>query len=305
MNARKRFEIHVGTVLHSHGEFDVIDCETCGFKHIIPLPSEEELCVIYKHEYHVKDKPLMLTHQLEDKDWLETVNNTRLEKLEDYLGGVGSILDVGCGNGFFLTQAQQRGWDVTGIEPSMQAAAYAQSQGLHVLCTTFDDQSASTLDHYDVIHLGDVLEHVPDPVAVLQRSFAQLNPNGLIAIGVPNEYTPIQKILHEDLDTRPWWVAPPHHINYFDEKTLSSLLTRCGFSPFHSEVSFPMELFLLMGQNYLDDPECGRACHAMRKTLELNLTRSGNRDVLDHLYHCFAQVGMGRTLFIIARKTIS
>ncbi|WP_432738062.1 class I SAM-dependent methyltransferase [Maridesulfovibrio sp. FT414] len=302
MSDRKCWTEHSGQVLHSKDGFDVIDCECCGFKHIIPLPSEEELREIYKHDYHVKDKPLMLEHQLEDREWLDATNNARLEKLEEFLGRKGRILDVGAGNGFFLQRAADRGWEAKGVEPSDKAAEYAGSQGLDVDCAVFDRSSAASLGLFDVIHLGDVMEHLPDPAGMLELCRDTLAPGGLIAVGVPNEYTPVQKILNRDMKVRPWWVAPPHHLNYFDRESLENLLTRTGFSPMHAEVSFPMELFLLMGRNYLDNPELGRECHAMRKELEMSLTRTGNRKFLDKLYTCFAEAGMGRTVLMVARK---
>lgn len=289
-------------VLHSVGDFDVIDCESCGFKHIIPIPNEEELRDIYKHDYHVKDKPLMLEHQLEDHEWLTSINNARLETLGKLLGKTGKILDVGSGNGFLLQQAQDRGWTGKGVEPSEKAADYSRKQGLDVSCSVFDETCAEKIGKFDVVHLGDVMEHLPDPAGMLELCSKVLKPGGLIAVGVPNEYTPVQKILNEDMDVRPWWVAPPHHLNYFDKESLEKLMKRCGYTPRHSEVSFPMELFLLMGRNYLDNPELGRECHAMRKELELNLTNTGNRKFLEKLYNCFADLGLGRTILVVAEK---
>ena len=302
MSDRKCWTEHSGIVLHSKDGFDVIDCEACGFKHIIPLPNEEELRKIYKHDYHVKDKPLMLQHQLEDREWLDATNDARLAKLEKLLGGTGRILDVGAGNGFFLQKAKERGWVIKGVEPSDKAAEYTRTQGLDVECRVFDRECADSLGLFDVIHLGDVLEHLPDPAAMVELCRYSLDSGGLIAVSVPNEYTPVQEILNKGMGIKPWWIAPPHHLNYFDRDSLEKLLERKEFIPIHSEVSFPMELFLLMGRNYLDTPALGRECHAMRKELELNLTKTGNRHLLDKLYDCFAEAGMGRTVLVVARK---
>ncbi|WP_027723102.1 class I SAM-dependent methyltransferase [Maridesulfovibrio zosterae] len=302
MNDRKCWNDHSGMVLHSAEGFDVIDCESCGFKHIIPIPNEDELREIYKHDYHVRVKPLMLQHQLEDQSWLDATNEARLETIERMLGKAGKFLDIGSGNGFLLQTAQKRGWTVKGVEPSYKAAEYSCSQGVDVSCSTFDSECAASLGKFDVVHLGDVLEHLPDPTCMLDLCKQVLIPGGLIAIGVPNEYTPVQKILTEDMNFRPWWVSPPHHINYFDKNSLEKLLEQYGYTSIHSEVSFPMELFLLMGRNYIDNPDLGRECHAMRKELELNLTKSGNRKFLDKLYECFAEAGMGRTVLVVAQK---
>jgi len=108
--------------------------------------------------------------------------------------------------------------------------------------------------------------------------------------------------MNDDLGEKPWWLAPPHHINFFNRSSLEKLVRRLDFEPLHYEVTFPMELFLLMGKNYLHDPEQGRDCHAMRKALELNLTGTGNRDVLDKLYNCFAEAGFGRHAVLMAGR---
>ncbi|WP_421900035.1 methyltransferase domain-containing protein [Maridesulfovibrio sp.] len=302
MSDRKCWIDHSGIVLHSVNGFDVIHCESCGFKHIIPIPDEEELERIYKHEYHVKDKPLMLQHQLEDADWHEATNKARLESIEKQLKRKGSILDIGSGNGFFLKQAVEMGWQTKGVEPSDKAVKYCNSIGLDVVHGVFDQQCADSIGKFDVVHLWEVLEHLPDPIAMLALCRQVLNPGGMIVVGVPNDYNKLQKIMSEDLGEKPWWLAPPHHINFFNRSSLERLLRRLDFEPLHYEITFPMELFLLMGKNYLQDPELGRECHAMRKELELNLTRTGNRDVLDKLYNSFAEAGFGRHALLMAGK---
>lgn len=302
MSDRKCWIDHSGIVLDTINGFDVIHCESCGFKHIIPIPSEDELKRIYKHEYHVKDKPLMLQHQLEDADWHEATNKARLETIEKKLGRTGTLLDIGSGNGFFLKQAVEYGWQAKGIEPSDKAVEYCESIGLDIIHGVFDQKCADSIETFDVIHLWEVLEHLPDPAAMLALCRQALNPGGLIIIGVPKDYNKLQKIITENMDEKPWWLAPPHHINFFNRSSLERLLRRFNFEPLHYEISFPMELFLLMGKNYLHDPELGRECHAMRKELELNLTRTGNRDVLDKLYNSFAEAGFGRHAVLIAKK---
>lgn len=302
MKDRKCWIDHSGIVLHSTEDFDVIECESCGFKHIIPIPDEEELRSIYKHEYHVKDKPLMLQHQLEDEEWHAETNRARLATIENKLKRKGSLLDIGSGNGFFLKNAKEKGWQTKGIEPSDKAVDYCNSIGLDVVHGVFDQQCADSIGQFDVLHLWEVLEHLPDPAGMLALCRQVVAPGGLIVVGVPNDYNSLQKILNEDLGEKPWWVAPPHHINFFNRRSLEKLLLRNGFNPVHHETSFPMEIFLLMGKNYLDDPELGRDSHAMRKALELNLTRTGNRSVLDKLYKSFADAGFGRHTLIIAEK---
>ncbi|TIH17300.1 class I SAM-dependent methyltransferase [Marinifilum sp. JC120] len=302
MSDRKCWIDHSGIVLDSIDGFDVIHCESCGFKHIIPIPDEEEMSRIYTRDFHAEYKPLMIQHQLEDQEWHTATNKARLQVIEKQLGRKGSLLDVGSGTGFFLKDAVNQGWKSKGVEPSDMAVEYSRSQGLDIEHAFFNQKCADSIGRFDVVHLWEVLEHLPDPAAMLSLCRQVLNPGGLIVIGVPNDYNKLQKIMTEDMDEKPWWLTPPHHINFFNRSSLERLLRRLDFEPLHYEITFPMELFLLMGKNYLQNPELGRECHAMRKELELNLTRSDNRDVLDKLYSSFAEAGFGRHAVLMAGK---
>ncbi len=147
-----------------------------------------------------------------------------------------------------------------------------------------------------------VLEHIPDPAALLALAHGQLDDGGLLCVVVPNDFNPFQLVARDHLEFNPWWVAPPHHINYFNFSSLQKLLERCGFEVIHKEATFPIDMFLLMGDNYIGNDELGRACHGKRKMLELNLSRAGMAEIKRHLYQSLANIGLGREVVLIARK---
>lgn len=91
------------------------------------------------------------------------------------------------------------------------------------------------------------------------------------------------------------------HTNYFDCKSLARLVERCGFSVAHQEATFPIDMFLLMGNSYSGNDELGRACHGRRKKLELALSKGGTGNLLGNLYAQLAQVGVGREILMIAQ----
>jgi SAM-dependent methyltransferase len=149
--------------------------------------------------------------------------------------------------------------------------------------------------------MNEVLEHVPDPRAVLAVVDALLEPGGLVALMVPNDYSPFQRALRDACGFDPWWVAPPHHVNYFDVESIQRLLAE-RFEVASVETSFPIDLFLLMGDNYVGDDDLGRACHAKRKTFETNLARAGLTPLKIEIYRALAKLGVGRDVFVVARK---
>ncbi len=88
-------------------------------------------------------------------------------------------------------------------------------------------------------------------------------------------------------------MAPPHHLNYFDFESLSSLVTRLGFEVRERSTSFPMELFLLMGLDYTKDSDLGRACHNQRKRFDLSLEHAGFKETRRAFYRALAAAGLG------------
>ena len=122
-------EHHNGKVVDSLDGFDVIECNKCQFKHIMPLPTEKELTQFYSEEYFQKDRSTYIDEIHEDIEWWELVFNDKYDSFEELLPiDRRSLLDLGCGYGHFLSVGQKRGWEVTGIEPSLTAYNYCKKE---------------------------------------------------------------------------------------------------------------------------------------------------------------------------------
>ncbi|MDP2676857.1 MAG: class I SAM-dependent methyltransferase [bacterium] len=293
---------HRGIVLDSVNGHDVIECEACGFKHIIPIPSDKVLHDLYREEYYTAEKPLYFKRMEEDLDWWNITYTMRLAIFEKYLSkDRRQLLDIGSGPGYFLLQAKKRGWDGTGIEPSRQASAYSKKRGLTIIESFLNKNTAKELGGFDVIHMSEVMEHLPDPFLMIQLSYDLLRPGGLVCVVSPNDYSPLQKLLRKDHAYKPWWVVPPHHINYFDFGSIARLLQKNSFDVIEKIGTFPMEFFLLAGENYVGNDVLGRAVHEKRKNFETNLYKSDQK-YLEELYRSFAQKGIGREFIVIGKK---
>lgn len=293
---------HCGEVIDSKQGFDVIECETCGFKHIVPIPTAHEMGKYY-YEQFLRERPLYVDRFHEDLDWWKMVYAEKYEMLEEYLPSkCRRILDIGCGLGLFLQEGKERGWETLGIEPSQQAAEYARHLGLKIVEETFSRKHVEELGRFDVVHMHEVLEHVPNPTDQLQLVHRLLEPNGLLWVVVPNDYNPLQRALREQLGFKPWWVAPPVHINYFTFESLERLLCSLGFCVLLKTATFPMEVFLLMGDNYVGNDALGRTCHGRRKRFELNLKLGGLDALKRALYATLAEHGVGREIVMLAKQ---
>lgn len=294
---------HNGIIIENANGFGIKDCADCGFIHIDPIPSAKELDSVYSEEYYTEEKPQFIARVIEDLKWWDSVYDDRYDFFESRLPfSRRAVLDIGCGPGYFLKRGMERGWNGVGIEPSRQAARHAAGLGVDVRNAFFNEETASTLGKFDAVHLSEVLEHVPDPAQVLNTAFGLMNGGGVICCVVPNDYSPVQKVLTERLDYDPYWLAPPHHINYFSFSSLSGLLERTGFKVVHSTAMFPIDFFLLMGDNYIGDDALGRASHARRKRLDLMLGEPQLKAFKKELYELMARHGIGREMVVYGVK---
>jgi SAM-dependent methyltransferase len=98
---------------------------------------------------------------------------------------VGRVLDVGCATGTFLEVARSRGFEGLGVELSPESLAWCRSRGLPVVPGPVE-QAGLPQRRFDIIHLGDVLEHLPDPAVTLRFLRGLLRDQGLIVISTPN-----------------------------------------------------------------------------------------------------------------------
>ncbi|MDH5216073.1 MAG: class I SAM-dependent methyltransferase [Gammaproteobacteria bacterium] len=294
---------HTGVVVDEKDGYKVVDCIACQFKHVIPLPSEQELKQVYQEEYYKDEKPQYVAHYLEDKDWWDSVYAERYQVFSQYVPtNSRKVVDIGAGPGLFALRGQELGWEVVAVEPSKQAALHIRELGVEVVEAFIDDKLVEKLDTYDVVHTSAVLEHIPNPREFLLKAARLLKPEGIMCIVVPNDYNIIQNALRDSLGFRPWWLAPPHHINYFNFDSLAGLVESCGMEVVERTTTFPIDAFLMMGDNYIDDPSLGRMCHAKRKAFELNMERAGLGNIKSELYRTLAEKGIGREVVLYCRR---
>lgn len=295
--------MHRGKVLCKKDSFEIIDCADCSFVHLNPIPRENELKEFYEKQYYKekRDKLKIPKKVVKEKLWYEKVVwKDRLDVFDENVRKYPKrLLDVGCGYGHFLKFMKENAWKVTGVEPSPVACKYAKSLNLEVFNMTIKEfKSQFKKQHFfDAINLDSVLEHLPNPKEVLEISKDLLKNNGVIHVTVPNDFNLFQLQANKVVSKPSWWIAIPDHINYFNFETLEKLLEKGGFEIILRTTSFPMELFLLMGDDYVRNDQIGSLCHQKRMNLELNLPNSVRRK----LYQKLASLGLGRECMVYGK----
>lgn len=291
-------------------QYRVVADPEYGYLRADPLPTPEEVAEFYLKEFYGAIPPERNDSALASQD--ETFNRIRFgmirEKVIGHLGSLAGkrLLDIGCGYCQALLYFEGLGMQVRGVDPAPEAVRYGIERRLTVRQGGVEDEEAlSEGGPFDLVLLLNVLEHLRRPADLLHTlRHRVIGKGGLLVIDVPNEYNDFQVAADEEYGLRQWWFTPPNHINYFSPSTLSALLAACGYEVLGMEASFPMEMFLLMGDNYVGDPDLGRACHHKRIRFEETLVRRGKMDTLRRFYEAMAECGLGRQVIMYARPVL-
>ena len=281
-----------------------------GFLQIHPTPNPDEITRFYTEEFYSGDykrfNDSSLEVQMEDLDFYHAHYQDMCDSFPEVLGrslqGL-EVLDIGCGWGQALLYFQKKGMNVYGFDPAPEAVEYVKKQKVNALVAGMNKMDVFKGKRFDVVTLLNVLEHLADPVAILKEIRSSvLKKGGLVAIEVPNEFNAFQTAANDLYNLQEWWVAPPGHLNYFNPSTLANLLEGTGFQVKLKEASFPLEMFLLYGDQYVGNPKLGQQCHKKRVAFEMNLRKMGKGPVLRQFYRTLADQNLGRQVFVIGQS---
>ena len=137
------------------------------------------------------------------------------------------LLDVGCSSGALLRVAKECGYDASGAEPARQAADTARALGFEVFPGFLQDARFPD-NHFDVITLFEVIEHLLDPQELLVEILRILKPGGILLIGTGNAGSWTVGFMGADWE---YFDIRSHggHISFFNPKSMRILAEKCGF----------------------------------------------------------------------------
>jgi len=279
-----------------------------GFYQVTPSPSEEEILKFYSNEFYTDEyknfNDSSLEVQLKDKEFFHGKWNDIYEnfvEINKKFKNKADILDVGCGWCQALLFFKAKGYNCFGFDPAIEAVEYGCKKGLKIKHAGLKTVDVFEGRKFDIISLFNVFEHLSDPVIKLKQIKSILNEDGILVIDVPNDFNQFQLAGKEMHQLKEWWVQSPIHLNYFSNDSLINLLNKMGFEVKISESSFPLEMFLLFGDNYIKDPKLGDSCHKRRVAFEQNLRSQGKSHTLKKFYRSLASLNLGRQVAVYAK----
>jgi 2-polyprenyl-3-methyl-5-hydroxy-6-metoxy-1,4-benzoquinol methylase len=214
--------------VHTGHAFDAPDapilrCASCNFLFLYPQPSDETLRGIYTENYFLGALNEQLRiHVAAEKT---TTAELYLDQLARHGIRGGRLLEVGCGDGYLLSAAERRGFEVVGVEYSEHAARRARARLTRgqVLVGEISDLNLPA-EAFDVCVLADVIEHVRDPRSFLATVRDRLKPGGGLLVATPSTDSWSARLMRSR-----WMEFKTEHMSYFSRHTMESLLSQTGF----------------------------------------------------------------------------
>jgi 2-polyprenyl-3-methyl-5-hydroxy-6-metoxy-1,4-benzoquinol methylase len=192
-------------------------CPACGFVQLLNDPQ-----VPYDDTYIHQELSITLESAL--------VGFAARERLASVVqcvppGPEKSFLDIGMGDGLLLSLAERAGYATFGLDVNPSGVALARDKfGLRAEISLEPLPRAFPERTFDVIHLNEVIEHIPDPMAVFHWCRQRLAPSGYLVVQTGN-ITSLASRLNGDR----WDYLRPMHVSYFSTRTLQAALHRAGF----------------------------------------------------------------------------
>ena len=202
----------------------LVRCRQCGLVYVDPRPLA--VAADYEEEFFLREyKDVYGVDYITDRENITCLARGRLDAIERHQQG-GKLLDVGCAAGFLLDEARSRGWQTKGVEISRFASEFARWE-LKLDVFTGCLEAAKLPDReFDAVVLYFVLEHLRNPLALLQEICRILKPGGLLSVAVPNIAG-----LYFRLNRKAWIAERVRHQSHFYEfspRTLRLMLGRAG-----------------------------------------------------------------------------
>lgn len=200
-----------------------VKCKKCGLIYANPLPSAKVLDTYYS--VIAKEKFGGIYGNIDDRfEFLASMSNKRLEKIERYTGEVKTILDIGTGIGIFTGIALDRGWQAEGLELTPEDCEYAKHKfDLELKKENFyrfkEDRQ------YDAATLFEVIEHLRYPLKDLKQIYKLIKDNGILVIATPIQDSLYGKKMKEN---NVFWNVVTH-LSYFTREVMINYLEEAGF----------------------------------------------------------------------------
>lgn len=196
--------------------YRIVQCNTCGLLRSDPVLDSATMNELYRASTFDYGEEL---------DGLRVTYGAALDAAAARAGGRRSMLDIGCGSGFVLEVARDRGFtDPRGVEPSADAIAKADPSVRGAIVEDVMRAGLFEPETFDVVTLFQVLDHLPDPVGLLKACLEAMRPGGVILAFNHNAAAWSARLLKERSP-----IVDVEHTYLYTPDTMRRLFSAAGF----------------------------------------------------------------------------
>jgi 2-polyprenyl-3-methyl-5-hydroxy-6-metoxy-1,4-benzoquinol methylase len=279
-----------------------------GFFQVYPTPSQKELEEYYTKKYY--QAPTVATYSKHYNEEELRLTQIAAEVADSVLKSTSlntnsNLFDIGCGEGFFMSFLEQLGWSVYGTDYS-EAGIKAQNPQLLSKMTVGNaeldlNRRIAEGQKFKLVNLGNILEHVTDPIYFIRMIKQLIDTDGVLRIVVPNDTSELQALLKSLGKSNDEWYSAPDHLSYFNFNSLTNFITKEGFNVIDSYGDFPIEMFLMNDfSNYYNIKESGPQAHLSRVKI-MNFVRDQGLDIYMEWSKTLAKTKLSRSCIIYCK----
>jgi len=162
----------------------VVSCTDCGLLYRNPRPAAQAVTKAYATEHY--DEAYLRAELTAHRCWART----KVPLLARYLAKSATrsrprVLEVGSFVGGFLLEGQNQGWDMVGVDPGRDVAAFCRERGLSIFEGTLEE-ARFTPGSFDAVAVWNTFDQLPDPRSLLEQALLLLRHGGILVLRVPN-----------------------------------------------------------------------------------------------------------------------
>jgi len=256
----------------------IVKCDNCDLIFVNPVFAEDFYDKMYASE--IQQDIIKKLHEDSHEYRKERFGKERIELMGRFIKKEKpTYLDVGCSTGYVVEAAQEAGWDAIGCELNPSAVKFAQKRGTNAILGDLTHKDIKGRK-FDIVSLFDVLEHLLNPMTVLEEMIQFLD-DGVLVLYLPNYRSASVMLIGEDSHT----IRPTHHLTYFTPESITRFLDTAGMK---------VEYMITEGLDIID--------YIWRRENADNKDMTAVKDIQEKLQFFVNAGGYGLNLRVIARK---